>query len=116
MGQILAFGSDITVRVVDQASKLALATPVFVGENYIPHSIRSSVARDTLPFVRRQIRTYLSINEADFQVSLNYLGSVDSLEPFKFEELLEEFCYIADEWKRYLDEQGRQDLVYIPRT
>lgn len=114
--QISLGNSDITVRVLDGASKLTLTTPVYFGGNFIPKSVRSCLSQKS-PFNQASIKTSLSVDENNFLVSLNYLGSLDNLNHKGFSDLLEEFTWLADEWRLFLDENDKNDLihVHIPR-
>jgi hypothetical protein len=104
-------GSDIFIRSIDNASKLSLITSVYYGGNYIPSSVRRCLSHK-FPFYP-SMRTYLTLDESNFQIHLHYLGSIESLNQAHFKELIEEFSWIADEWRVYLDEHDKNDLVYV---
>lgn len=111
--QIFLSGSDVSVRIFDNSTKISLTTPVYFGGNYIPHSVRSGITK-TPPFERNQtIKTSLAIDEDSFRVFLNYIGTTEILNNTKFIHLLEDFCYLAEEWRIYLDEQDKNDRIYI---
>jgi hypothetical protein len=112
MGLILFNGSDITVRVYEQDSRLSLSTPVYYGGNYIPKSVRKCLS-ERAPFEDHSIRTYLSLDEENFQIALNYLGQLENLDRSKFKDLLENFTVQAEEWRLFLDENDRHDLIYV---
>lgn len=107
-------GSDITIRFVDEASKLSLSTSVYFGGNYIPPSVRHSLKNTPAP--HPAIRTYLTVDEQHFQINLNYLGHPTSLTYQDFRHLLEEFSDIAEKWRLFLDEHDKNDLVYVRKT
>lgn len=111
ISQIALGNSDITIRLFDSASKLSLSTPVYYGHNFIPKSVRSCVSQKKV-FPDSPLKTSLSIDEDNFQVFLNYLGHIDSLTE-DFRGLLEEFNFLADEWRHFLDEHDKNDLVHI---
>lgn len=111
--QIFLSGSDVSVRVFDNSTKISLTTPVYFGGNYIPQSVRSGIVK-TPPFERSQaIKTSLAVDEDSFRVFLNYIGTTEILNNAKFASLLEDFCYLAEEWRIYLDEQDRNDRIYV---
>lgn len=112
MAQIELGGSNITVRVLDHASTFSLSTPVYFGGNFIPKSVRRCVSLKA-PFNLENIKTHLSVDELNFKVILHYLGSLDHLNGEKFKELLEEFSWLAEEWRLYLDEHDKNDLVHV---
>ena len=108
--------SDITVRTFDRASKLSLTTPVYFGGSYIPKSVRLGMKKAP-PFERNQtIRTTLSIDEENFRIFLSFIGATNLLNSQRFMALIEEFCHLADEWRIYLDEHDKNDLVYIHQS
>lgn len=104
--------SDINIRFVEDASKLSLSTPVYMGGNYIPSSVRRCLSHKfsmNLP----NMKTYLSVDEQAFQISLNYLGEAEFLDHHEFKEIVEEFGSVAEKWRTYLDEHDKHDLVYV---
>lgn len=107
-------GSDITIRVIDESSKLVLTTLVYDGQNYIPSSVRRCLSHK-FSFSHMSISTFLTIDEQNFQIRLNYLGHATEVDHENFKELLEEFGIIAEMWRLYLDEHDKHDLVYVRR-
>lgn len=105
-------GMDITIRFMDDSSKLFLSTPVYYGGNYIPSSVRNCLS-DKIFSSLTTLRTYLKVDEHQFQVTLNYVGITESLSSMHLKELLEEFGLIAEKWRLYLDEHDKNDLVYV---
>ena len=43
-------GSDIMIRIIDEASKLSLTALIYDGGNYIPNSVRSCLSRKSPSF------------------------------------------------------------------
>lgn len=106
-------GSNITMRMIEHASTFALSTPVYFGGNFIPKSVRESLSRKA-PFTQvGMIKANLSIDEPNFRIWLNYLGSLDHMTGEKLKAVLEEFSWLADEWRLYLDEHDKRDLVHV---
>lgn len=105
-------GAEIIVRSVDNSSKLSLASLVYEGSNFIPKSIRRCLTL-TPPFSSRFVPTFLTVDEGHFQVKLNYLGRVEDLSEGKFRVLIEEFGLITGQWRDYLDDHGKRDLLPI---
>jgi hypothetical protein len=105
-------GSNVLVRVFDQKSTLSLSTPVYFGGNFIPKSVRHCISMKA-PFIHNGIKTTLSVDEENFKIYLNYLGLTDNLNGDRFNDLLEEFAWLADEWRFYLDENDKNDLIHI---
>lgn len=111
--QISFDGSEIFIRFMEAASKLSLTTVVYNGGNYIPSSVRSCVSHKA-PIFQASIPTFLTLDEPHFQIQLNYIGTAnETLSYVKFKELLEEFGFMAEKWRNYLDEHDKNDLVYV---
>lgn len=111
--QIDIAGSNITVSMFNHGSILSLATPIYYGGNYIPKSVRDCI-KEKVPFDRGRIKTSLTVEEEKFQILLNYKGFVANLTHQKFIDLLDEFTWFAEEWRYFLDEHDKNDLVHIP--
>jgi hypothetical protein len=105
-------GSNISVRLLNDSSRFTLTTPIYLGGNFIPKSVRNCLS-EKAPFGMEGIKTSTSVDEHEFKVYLHYLGSLDHINGDKFHELLESFSWLADEWRLYLDEHDRNDLVHI---
>ena len=105
-------GIPIMMRVFDEGAKLALSASVYEGGNYIPKSVRSCLSLKS-PFPTASIKTHLIIDEEKYQISLNYLGSLNHLNDTKFYHLLEEFNDLVGAWRFMLDEHDRNDLVHV---
>lgn len=108
--QIQVGESLIAMRVFDNASKLTFSTPVFVGEKFIPLSVRGCLFDQ---FPEQTIKTYLSVDEANYSVNLHYVGTVENLDNRSFKDLLEEFAGIADLWRGWLDDHDQREYVYV---
>jgi hypothetical protein len=105
-------GSDIMIRIIDEASKLSLTALIYDGDNYIPTSVRRCLSHKS-PFFHPSILTFLTVDEQKFQIKLNYLGQAESLTHHHFKKLLEEFGLIAEKWRLYLDDHDKNDLIYV---
>lgn len=112
VAQIAVGTTDITIRVLEDASKFSLSTPVYFGGNFIPKSVRHCVThKSSIP--NERIKTNLSLDESNFKIYLNYVGNIDHIRANGFGQLLEEFSWLADEWRLILDEHDRNDLVHV---
>lgn len=112
VAHIMLGGFDILVQTFDNSTKISLSTTVYFGGNFIPLSVRNCLSK-TPAFQQGHIKTTLSLDEEHYQVSLNYIGGLDHLNKRMFIDLLEEFSWIADEWRLYLDEHDKNDLIYV---
>lgn len=113
MTQIHLGESLIKMQAIDENSKLLLSTKIYSGGNFIPFSVRACTNK-TSHKSRYSIPTSLLIDEQNYQIFLNYRGLAKDLNQEHFTELLEEFAHQADDWRIYLDEHDKHDLVYIP--
>lgn len=105
-------GSNIQVNVFDNDSKISLSTSVYFGGNFIPKSVRNCVSQKA-PFDNQNLKTYLTVDENNFQIILNFLGGLSHLNKRMFIDLLEEFSVLADEWRLFLDEHDKNDLIHV---
>lgn len=113
--QISYDGSEILIRFVEDASKLSLTTDVYSGGNYIPSSVRRCLSmKSPVASSSISIKTFLTVDEKNYLIKLHYvseLGTYSSKENFK--ELIEEFGLIAQKWRDHLDENDKNDLIYV---
>lgn len=105
-------GSDVCVHVYDNATKIALSSNVYFGGNFIPLSVRKCVSSKP-KFEKDHIKTSLTLDEKNFQISLSFVGGLENLNKRMFIDLLEEFSWLADEWRLYLDEHDKNDLIHV---
>jgi hypothetical protein len=113
VAHLVVGGSDITIRVFEGGSMFSLSTDVYFGGNFIPKSVRSCITKQP-PFTRDStIKTFLTVDEPNFHIYLNFLGHLDRMNKESFRLILEEFGRLADEWHLYLDENDKNDLIYI---
>ncbi|KAF3362565.1 Uncharacterized protein PHSC3_000804 [Chlamydiales bacterium STE3] len=105
-------GCNITIKILEHPSKVYLGTTVYFGGNYIPKSVRNCINQKA-PFDHSFIKTYLTVDEGQFQIALNYTGDSPPLTSLKFRQLIEEFSFLAQEWQQVLDEHDKNDLVYV---
>lgn len=105
-------GTDILIRVFDNASKIYLSTPVFSGGNFIPRSVRKCLS-EKAPFGHNDLKTYFTVDEEHFQVVLNYIGLLESIQNDGLKTQLEDFSYMAEMWHQYLEDHGKNDLVHV---
>ncbi len=103
--------SNIIVHVFERATKISLTSAVYVGENFIPMSVRKSLS--TQPdFAKGALSNRLSLDEKNYRIQLHYTGNLSNLNKRMFVDLLEEFSWLAEQWRLFLDEHDKQDLVY----
>lgn len=112
IAQIVLGGSEVTVHVFDNNTKIFLSSSVYFGGNFIPKSVRLSLEKRP-SFQDGHLNSYLSIDEENYRISLNYVGGLEHLNKRMFVDLLEEFSWLADEWRLYLDEHDKHDLIHV---
>jgi len=112
IAQITLGTSLVTVHVLDNTTKLFLSSSVYFGGNFIPQSVRKGIEQKP-SFEKGHIVTYLSVDEENFTVKVNYIGALEHLNKRMFVDLLEEFSWLADEWRHFLDEKDQNDLIHV---
>lgn len=111
-GIIVVGGSEILVRMIDHGEKIKLTTPVYVGGNYLPSKVRHAASNINL--IRSELINYeLIIDEEKFEVILKYVEDTNSLDLNKLKEDLEEFAWLADEWRLLLDQEDHNDRIHV---
>lgn len=105
-------GSNVSLQEEDEET-FVLSTPIYFGADYLPKSVREA-AKKTPPFnLHQTLLTSIQIDEEQFRVYLTYSGASLDLAPEKFKVILSEFDYLAGEWRIYLDEHEKKDLVWV---
>ncbi|MBA3238790.1 MAG: hypothetical protein H0T62_10665 [Parachlamydiaceae bacterium] len=104
-------GSDINAQLSEQNAKISVSAVVYEGDGYIPKSVRKCAA-GKLPFSGEWIHTQLEIDEDNFTIFLTYKGQTREFNQSNFKDFLEEFSWQADEWRLYLEEHDKHDLIY----
>lgn len=104
--------NDVAIRMFDHNSKLSLTTLVYFGGNFIPLGVRASLLKKAL-FAVGHVKTFFTVDEQNFSVSLNYLGGLHDLNNESFRLLIEDFSMLADEWRLFIDDHDKNDLVHV---
>lgn len=112
IAKIILGNSEITVHVLDNSRKIFLSSEVYFGGNFIPKGVRQCLSHKPT-FETGHLNTSLSVDEENFKISLTYLGGLENLKKQMFVDLIEEFGWLADEWRLYLDERDKNDLIHI---
>lgn len=112
VAEIQLGSSTMTVHILDDARKIALSSVVYQGGNFVPKSVRQGITLKPA-FEKDHIKTILKLDEENFNVTLNYLGGLEHLNKRMFVDLIEEFGFLADEWRLHLDERDKRDLIHV---
>lgn len=105
-------GWDLSIACSTEEG-LYIETSVYQGEHFIPPSVRSAVDTQPNHNIHSFLPTLLRLDEEDSQVLLHYNGNATDLTMMRFNAVLEEFAWVAEQWWTYLNERSRGDLVYI---
>lgn len=111
--EIPSNGSRILVEFSARSELLSFQSKVYQGEDYIPPSVRLCLA----PSFRgpaSNLLTSLLLNEDTFSVSLHFSDRLPQLTHDVLLTLVEEFGWLAEEWRRVLDDHDKRDLVHVP--
>ncbi len=104
--------SEILVRLINKGDKVLLTTPVYYGGNYIPQKVREAATERRL-IQSELISAELVINQDKFEIYLEYSEDAKNLDIDRFKEDLEEFAWLADEWRLILDQEDYNDRLHI---
>jgi hypothetical protein len=111
-GIIVVGRSEILVRMIDHGEKVLFTTPVYYGSNYLPTKVRQAAANKNL--IRSEFLNYsLSIDEEKFEVILRYCEEPHALDVNRLKDDLEEFAWLADEWRLLLDQEDHNDRIHV---
>lgn len=108
---ISIYGLNLEISLMNDGTKLFLRSEIYKSWNFIPKSVRNSLNKP--PYEKTSRFSSLPIiDEENFSIYLvSWQPFDEDLEAFQ--SLIEEFCWAACEWRHYLNEQGRQDLVHV---
>lgn len=102
---------EILVRSIEDGKQLVITTPIYSGGNYIPSKVRHAVALNSIQ--SKLIHPKLIIDEDKFEIYLRYTADKPEISLEALKEDLEEFAWLAEEWRIILDEEDRNDRVHI---
>lgn len=104
--------SEILVRMMDHGEKVKLTTPVYYGSNYIPARVRQAVSNKKL--IRSELINFqLIVDEEKFEIFLQYIEDTHTLDLNRLNQDLEEFAWLADEWRLLLDQEDQNDRIHV---
>jgi hypothetical protein len=106
-------GFEVTTRLFEDGEGVYLSTPVLICRSDLLNDIRESI-RFGEKVEGSGLDTFLRIDEEFGIVYLEHLGPMAAETPVEYIHLLQEFVWVANEWRYRLDLRGRGDLVSIP--
>ena len=110
--QIRLLGSTITAKSCLNSSKLWLSAVIYGGKNYIPDSVRQC-QQALSPVPHSKIPTFVTVDEKKFQLVLNYVGIMPKSNTPEVKDLIEQFSWDAEEWRYFLDDFDKRDLIRV---
>lgn len=111
--EIVLHGNKVYVKAFQNDSIFSLSSVVYQGGDYIPKSVRSCAQKQESSAFQSRIAGSLVVDEQNYRVELHYVERMDEVDDRVLQDLLEEFCWLSEEWRNLLDEHDRQDLVYV---
>ena len=112
--QVTVDNQLIKVNIVDNSSKIYLSTDVYQDHDYIPPSVRLCTKASPVFIHQSPLHNcYLSLDEKNYSITLNYIGILEHLDNEAFRSLLEEFAWLGNQWERYLDDNDKKDLLHV---
>lgn len=110
--QGIFLGYPLFAKVNPDQNQLYLQTKVYSGGNYIPPSVRQCVKNP--PLSTTQLRhTKVQVDEKNFQIYFFYQGDVDLKDEEEFKNLIDHFCWAAEEWRFWIDDHDERDRSYV---
>jgi hypothetical protein len=110
---ILLCGFELTSRLYDDGQQIYLTAAVMVNRAQIADSIMEAI-REGQIVEGAGLDTFLRLDEASGTIYLDYLGPMVAETPVHYIQMLQEFIWIANEWRYRLDLKGKEDLVPLP--
>lgn len=112
--EINYLGSEVDARYGVDSARLSLTTMVYRGGSFVPQSVRDCLY-ETPPLPPTDISTSLQLDEKSGQIHLQYVGALEPFDSHYFVHILEQFCFLADEWRTIIDENDKRDLIHVRR-
>jgi hypothetical protein len=112
-GEITLHGISLHLRLDEVSScKFHVTTPVFHGDNYIPHSVRRGL-KEVPQFAKQALHTDFLVDEERYLVILQHNDTLAGQTKQDLYGMLSDFCQLANDWIAYLDQQGKNDLIHV---
>ncbi len=110
--EVPAHGSRILVEFSARTELLSFQSTVYQGQDYVPPSVRLCLS----PSFRgpaSSLLTSLELHKETYSVSLHFSDTIPHLTHDLLMSLLEEFGWLAEEWRQVFDDHDKRDLVHI---
>lgn len=108
---VIIEGLNVRLRLWNDGQIVGLSTPVYCGENYIPPSVRGAL-KQPLAVKSDRYQASFKLDEKACCILLECQGTwAETAADLKL--MLYEFTWFACEWKNWLNEKGKGDLLPI---
>lgn len=104
-------GNEIFLEMKEDGDKIHFQAAVFEGDNYIPPSVRNGI-KQKVPFMDNFFKAYLTIDEEQFKVLLHHDEPSRTTSSNLFTQI-DRFSFLAEEWREFLDHNGKRDLIPV---
>lgn len=104
-------GNEIHLELREDGEMIHFLTSVYEGSNYIPPSVRNGI-KQKVPFQDRFFSAYLTIDEEHFRIHLHHDEPARTNTGKLFSQI-DQFCFLAEEWRDYLDRNDKSDLIPV---
>lgn len=105
-------GFLISVELAPVGRMLSFKAVVYQGYNYIPPSVRHCTSPSFIG-PASTLRTGLLLDEESFSISLNFHDPIPNITQETVIYLMEEFSWVAEEWRQILEDNDQRDLIHI---
>ncbi len=105
-------GFMVAIEYAPVGALLNMKTTVYQAVNYIPPSVRQCLSPQFKGPIS-PLRTFLHLDEEKYAVSLNFDESIQHITQDTLTYLLEEFSWVAEEWRRLLEDHDQRDLLHV---
>jgi hypothetical protein len=102
-------GFDLTAKLFGEGEQVYLSTSVRIPQE-VTSAIRDLV-REGATVEGAQLDAFLRLDEKEGIIYLDYLGPMTAESGVEYIHLLQEFIWIANEWRYRLDLKDRQDRM-----
>jgi hypothetical protein len=108
---LMLCGFEVASRLFNEGEQIYLSTAVLMTRAQLAPSVLE-IVREGHQIEGGQLDAFL--REENGTIYLEYLGPMECESAVQYIHLLQEFIWIANEWRYRLDLKGKEDLVSIP--
>ncbi|MBS0654954.1 MAG: hypothetical protein JSR46_04180 [Verrucomicrobia bacterium] len=112
MASVGSLAPALFLQKIGLGKEFQMNTLVYQGDQFIPYAVRKA-ANEPIEELQKYIQPWLTVDEAQFRITLNYKTEIP-VDQEQFCEVLYIFDDLAVKWREIFEEHDRQDLVYVP--